>query len=84
MRSQIGKNKKNITGTGCEILSDQITLFWNRKDYKLIIPLSRQNNVATFYMAPGFKKFDLFCQSADIDYELACIIQLYLKHQSYL
>ena len=31
--------------------------------------MSKGSNVATFEMAPGYNKFELFCQSADIEYD---------------
>ena len=36
----------------------------------MTIPLGRDDNVATFRTAPGFGKYDLFCQKCEIsEYE---------------
>ena len=33
------------------------------------VPLGKNDNVATFYLASGFKSFNLFCQECKIDYD---------------
>ena len=35
-------------------------------EYKLTVPLSRDTNVATFSLAPGYKNFEAYCQEAAI------------------
>ena len=64
--AQTQKNNKN--GTGTETLHDKVTLFWNGRKNKLTIPLGKQDNVATFHTAPGFRKFEAFCATAEINY----------------
>ena len=56
-----------MRGTGSETTSKEVTLFWNKRHYQLMIPLGRSNNVATFHMAPGFEKYKASCAMADID-----------------
>ena len=54
----------DIHGTGTSTNGKRVELFWNGKKDKLTIPLSKQNNVATFHLAPGFNNYDLFCMKA--------------------
>ena len=65
--AQAQRDKTN--GTGSETLKDKVTLFWNNRKYKLTVPLGKDDNVATLYTAPGFRKFESFCATAGIDYE---------------
>ena len=48
--------------------SKSCTLFWNHGRNRLTVPLGPMDNVATFHLAPGFRRFALFCQRAQIDY----------------
>lgn len=43
-------------------------LFWNQRKYKLDVTMGKEDNVATFQLAPGYKKFGLFCQECKINY----------------
>jgi hypothetical protein len=45
-----------------------VTLFWNQRKHKLTIPLGKDDNVATFQLASGYKKFLAFCAEAELDY----------------
>ena len=56
-----------MRGAGSETASKEVTIFWNKRQDQLMIPLGRLNNVATFHMAPGFEKYKAFCAMADID-----------------
>ena len=49
---------------------DSCLLFWeeNNQKYQHAVPLGKQDNVATFDLAPGYANFDVFCQEAKIDY----------------
>ena len=49
----------------CSTTDDKSTLTWNNGQNKLFVPVSPINNVCTFPLAPGYNKFDLFCQSAN-------------------
>ena len=40
--------------------------------HKLTVPISTTNNVSTFNLAPGFGKFTLFCEKAEIEYDKEC------------
>ncbi|CAJ1959006.1 unnamed protein product [Cylindrotheca closterium] len=70
-KSQLGRGVSSITqyGIGETTTFDKCVLFWDRKKYSLDVPLGRTDNVATFYLAPGFKRFDLFCQECNFDYD---------------
>ena len=68
-KSVTGNNRNRIKGTGCETLGDTVTLFWSDKRYKLTVPLCRKTNVATISSTPGYSRFKIFCQQAEIDYE---------------
>ena len=45
------------------------TLYWNDGQNELDVYLGKTDNVATFYLAPGFKNFDMFCQKCEVDYD---------------
>jgi hypothetical protein len=64
------KTQKGSTrdGIGETTTSFQSVLFWNNRKHRLTVHLSKKDNVATFFLAPGYKTFDLFCQKAEIDY----------------
>ena len=48
---------------------DKVTMYWGNGEYQLNIPISKLNNVATFKTAPGYSKFGVFCEQAQIDYD---------------
>jgi hypothetical protein len=58
-----------MAGTGSETLNDKVTLFWNQRKCKLTVPLGRNDNVATFSLANGFKSFKAFCAETELDYQ---------------
>ena len=63
------KNKQKGNTPACKTYHDKIVLGWNYGENQLTVPLSKGSNVATFEMAPGYNKFELFCQSAEIEYD---------------
>ncbi len=63
-----GKRKKVAeTGTLSQTTSEEVKLFWNDRRSCLTVPLSRGSNVATFYLAPGYDRYNQFCMNAEID-----------------
>ena len=58
-------NKPKI-GTYSRTCSTNVKLFWQQDKYKLTVPLSEGNNVATLHMSPGYNKYELFCKEAEI------------------
>ena len=47
--------------------AEKTVLRWGEKgEYKLTIPLDSLKNVATFNLAPGYDKYNLYCQEAQI------------------
>ena len=68
-RTQVGSSVKEREGTGEKTLAHKTILFWGNGRYQLDVYLGAQDNVATFYLAPGFKKFGLYCQECKIDYD---------------
>ena len=72
-RTYLAKYGKKIhptvrQGTGETTTLDRCQLYWEQRKYKLDVKLGRDDNVATFNLAPGYKKFGLFCQECKIDY----------------
>jgi hypothetical protein len=51
-------------------------LFWGGGNYKLRIPIGKRDNVATFPMASGYKKFKAFCCEAELDESTSELIAL--------
>ena len=68
-KTQVGKSPKRSEGAGEITTANKVTLFWNDKKDFLDVYLSPNDNVATFYLAPGFNKFKLWCQECKIDYD---------------
>jgi len=64
-----GKKKMKTTGYGEATYHDRCELFWNDRKNKLTVKMGANDNVATFYLAPGYKQFGLFCQKCEIDYD---------------
>jgi hypothetical protein len=60
--------KDTKSGIGSETLRDTVTLFWNDRKNKVTVPLGKTDNVATFYTAPGYSKFEAFCSTVELDY----------------
>ena len=55
--------------THCITLALNVYLRWTKGDesYELTLPLNKRgSNVGTLYSHPGYNKYDLFCQAADI------------------
>jgi len=61
------QTQKDRRGTGEETTGDGVQLFWSQRTYKLNVPLGRNDNVATFRLAPGYQAFQVFCSEADMD-----------------
>ena len=55
------QKNKNGKGAMSQTTSKDITLIWNEHKNKLVVPLSPENNVATFNLAPGYKRYNKFC-----------------------
>ena len=68
----IKKNERY--GTMSQTTDNRITLFWNKRKNKLTVPLSKESNVGSFHLAPGFNKFMAFCSKVDIDNDETPII----------
>ena len=57
--------------------ANSCTLFWGKgRKYQLTIPLGRRDNVATFYLAPGYASFDTFCKECKIEDAHGSLIML--------
>ena len=70
-QEQRKSNRKKGTHFGCDTSHNVSILYWD-KGHKLTVPIDPSNNVATFILAPGFGKFRLFCEKAEINYENEC------------
>ena len=64
---QLNEKNKRYHGTLSQTTSDLVTLIWNDQNAKLTIPLSKESNVPTFHMAPGYNNYFAFCTEAGID-----------------
>ena len=61
------QNKHSRSTTGETTNAYECKLFWGRdSQYELSVPLSKDTNVATFELAPGYKNFDIYCKEAAI------------------
>lgn len=67
-KTQVGGGSRSTraTGTGETTYFNKCVLFWDRNKYQLDIPMDQGSNVATFHLAPGFGRYDLFCQECSI------------------
>jgi hypothetical protein len=54
------KGRKPIEGTGETTNSKEMVLYWGQGKHRLTIPLTKTTNVAAFYLAPGYSKFQTF------------------------
>ena len=61
--------KTQYKGTLSQTTSEEVTLLWNNRKSRLTVPLAKENNVATFYLAPGFSKYFTFCAETELDTE---------------
>ena len=63
-KTQRGKLRQS---TGEFTNSKECKLQWGTNgEYTLTVPLTTDSNVATFYLAPGYKDYDAYCQEAKI------------------
>ena len=63
------RSAANQATTCCITLALNVYLRWTKGDesYELTLPLNKWgSNVGTIYSHPGYNKYDLFCQAADI------------------
>ena len=63
------RNTADRETTRCITSSKNVYLRWTlgEENYELTLPLNKRgSNVGTLYSHPGYNKYDLFCQSADI------------------
>ena len=60
-KAQSNNGKLGYLGTMSQTTSKNITLMWNDRKNKLTVPLSKESNVGTFYLAPGYTKYNEFC-----------------------
>jgi hypothetical protein len=68
-KTQVGTSIKKLRdGTGETTTAEKAVLFWNEGNNKLDVKMGLEDNVATFYLAPGFNKFAMFCQVISKDY----------------
>jgi hypothetical protein len=65
--AQTQKDRHPIEGTGEDTNGNRTLLYWNQHKHKLTTPLSKNSNVATFYLAPGYSNHQAFCAEAGID-----------------
>ena len=61
-------------GTGTTTNGKQVTLHWHQNKVTLTIPLSPMDNVATFHLAPGFERYNIFCQQAKLDQQPQAVL----------
>ena len=66
--------KKNQLKYGEITYKDRSILFWG--DNRLTKPLGKDDNVATFHIAPGYDRFELFCQECRIIFCQECRIEV--------
>ena len=55
--------------TGESTISYKSVLFRNNGKYKLDVYLCLNNNVATFYLSPGYHRSQIFCHKTEMDYD---------------
>ena len=63
------RKEKRYHGTLSQTTCEEVTLMWNDRKARLTVPLAKENNVATFYLAPGFTNYYAFCAQAGLDDE---------------
>ncbi|GFH52929.1 hypothetical protein CTEN210_09405 [Chaetoceros tenuissimus] len=57
-------NKKHLKPFSRTTATD-VTLVWNNQASKLTVPLSKESNVATLRLSPGYEKFHAFCAECE-------------------
>lgn len=68
-KTQLGSKVKHKEGIGETTTAFKSVLFWGKGNHRLDVLMGVNDNVATFYLAPGYNKFELFCQKAEMNYE---------------
>ena len=70
-KSQLGRgiSKTHWDGYGETTTYNKCVLFWDRRQHHLDVTLGPTDNVATFYLAPGFSQFEAYCKECKIDYD---------------
>ena len=61
MAQYIKGHKESRHGVLSQTTGENVTLFWNKRKSKLTVPLDIESNVASIYLALGYKKFVAFC-----------------------
>ena len=61
------KDYKTTPETGKTTLHNSCKLFWNQGKNILHIPMSKGTNVATFFQAPGYDKFAIYCTECEAE-----------------
>src|SRR6056300_397126 len=56
-------------GIGSNVSYDRTTIYWNNGRNALTVMHGPRDNVATFYLAPGYKQFGLYFQECKINYD---------------
>ena len=59
--AQALRDTKPNEGTVSITDSCRVILQWAQRKYKMTVPLGKNDNVATFHLAPGIKQFTAFC-----------------------
>ena len=60
------RDTKPTIGTYETTDHDKVTLTWKQRKFKRTIRIHPLDNVATFWLAPGFKAYSTFCKEHDI------------------
>ena len=70
-KTQLGPyaTASRLDGIGETTTHNKCVLFWDKRQFSLDIYMGPNDNVATFYLAAGFQKFDHFCQCCEVDYD---------------
>ena len=68
------KSDNKYHGTISQTTAEDVTLMWNNRKSKLTVPLSRDSNVATFHLAPGYNSYTEFCMNAELSNDNEIII----------
>ena len=59
------ESQKGDRSAGSRTTAREISLTWGNGLTKTV-PLDQKSNVATFYLSPGFRRFDAFCLQANV------------------
>lgn len=62
------KDMAPTSGTGCETVHNEVTLFWNQRENKLTVPIGK-SNITTFQLAPCYGKCTAFCAEVKVNCE---------------